>query len=245
MANAEGRRARQCPKGHTMDPNWETCPYCESEQRAQQKTNRPRAVGASSGGETRVGEVPQRPDKRETKMMQPGGAAPGSSGYLGVGETRRIMGVLITYSWRPEGELFPVREGKTFIGSGKVSSDASHRNCDVYVPQDARMSSEHALILCRHGQYELIDQTSSNGTFLGDEMLLSNQSTKLPDYAEIKTGNTLWTFIKIRKPQATEIATPANAGMGRSESKEPKDDTEHRRFEAQHTEKPEDDTIVR
>ena len=78
---------------------------------------------------------------------------------------RRIVGALITYTWLPEGHLFPVREGKTFIGSGDVSSEAIHRSCDVQIPQDRRMSGEHALILCRHGTYEVIDQTSSNGTF--------------------------------------------------------------------------------
>jgi hypothetical protein len=214
MADAESRPARQCPKGHTMDPNWVTCPYCEAEQRASRQTSRPEVAASSGGRETKVGEVLQKAERRETKTM-PQEAVPGSGGPLGAGDTRKIVGVLITYTWRPEGELFPVREGKNFIGSGKVSSDASHRNCEVQIPQDGRMSSEHALILCRHGQYEIIDQASSNGTFLGDEMLMSNQSTKLPDYAEIKTGDTLWTFIKIKAPKtAPGIITPDQTGTG-------------------------------
>ena len=66
------------------------------------------------------------------------------------------------------------------------------------------MSGTHALILCRHGNYEIIDQEASNGTFLNSEMLMANTSTKLTNYAEVKTGNTLWTFIKIEASRTTQ-----------------------------------------
>jgi TIR domain/FHA domain len=110
-------------------------------------------------------------------------------------KTRRIAGVLVTYSWHGEGEIFPIREGKNFIGRGDISSEAEHRPCDVCIPQDNQMSAEHALILIRQGNYEILDQ-SSNGTFLNGQMLKANQGTDLPNYAEIKTGSTLWTFVR-------------------------------------------------
>jgi pSer/pThr/pTyr-binding forkhead associated (FHA) protein len=128
-------------------------------------------------------------------------------GYVGAGETRRITGILVTYTWQGAGEIFPIREGKNFIGSGEISSEAEHRICDVCVPQDNTMSAEHALILCRQGNYEILDQISSNGTFLAGQMLKANQGTDLPNYAEIKTGSTLWTFIKVN-PMPTEITQP-------------------------------------
>lgn len=198
MNNTMRRPARQCPKGHTMDPNWETCPYCEAEQKAQTKSSQPMVVAASDGRRTRVGEAFKDSARRDTKAMPSKSSEYG--GHAGVGETRRIMGILITYTWHPEGELFAIREGKNFIGSGQVSSDPSHPDCHIKIPEDVRMSSEHALILCRHGRYEIIDQISSNGTFLNGEMLTSKSSNDLSDYAEIKTGNTLWTFIKIKAP---------------------------------------------
>ncbi|MCP4117720.1 MAG: FHA domain-containing protein [Desulfobacteraceae bacterium] len=209
MSNKMRSPVRQCPKGHTMDPNWDTCPYCEAEKKGQTKSSRPNAAAASGDRETKVGEVLKEGGSRETKSMpsQPQ-AASGAGGHVGVGETRRIVGVLITYSWLPEGELFPVREGKNFIGSGKVSSDPSHPECHIQISRDVKMSSEHALILCRHGMYEIIDQTSSNGTFFNGEMLMSNKSTELSDYAEIRTGNTLWTFIKIKPPGEGVSAAP-------------------------------------
>ena len=113
---------------------------------------------------------------RETRAMA-GPAQPG--GHVETGDTRRLTGMLVTFTWRPEGEYFPVREGKNFIGSGDVSSEAVHRSCDIQVPQDNTMSSEHALILCRQGDYEILDQNSSNGTFLGGQMLKSNQGADL------------------------------------------------------------------
>jgi hypothetical protein len=190
-----------------MDPNWEKCPRCEAEEKAQTQSVRFRVVGASGDRGTRVGEVFKDSERRDTKVMP--SKSSGLGGHVGAGEMRRIVGVLITYTWHPEGELFPVREGKNFIGSGQVSSDPSHPDCYPKIEQDVRMSSEHALILCRHGKYEIIDQTSSNGTFLNDEMLMSNKATELSDYAEIKTGNTLWTFIKIKPPGTYTSVLPA------------------------------------
>lgn len=211
MNNAMRTPARQCSKGHAMDPNWETCPYCEREQKSQTKSSPQISSDSSSGGKTNVGETYRESGRRETKVMPSGAqSSSGFGGHVGVGETRRIVGVMITYNWHPEGDLFPIREGKNFIGSGEVSSEPSHPKCNIQIPNDARMSSEHALILCRHGMYEIIDQTSSNGTFLNGEMLMSNRSTELPDYAEIQTGNTKWIFIKIKKvPETIEQAPSA------------------------------------
>jgi hypothetical protein len=204
MANAAPRFGRKCPKGHHMDPNWVTCPYCESEQRARERSGAPEGVASSGGRRTAVGEAPQRGDRRETKVMPPAVESQ-ASGYAGAGEARRIMGALVTYTWHPEGQLFPVREGKTFIGSGDISSEAFHRSCDVQIPDDRRMSSEHALILCRHGAYEIIDQASSNGTFLNGKMLKANDSTEIPNYAKIQTGSTVWTFIHIEAPHEITV----------------------------------------
>jgi hypothetical protein len=215
MKNTMQRPLRQCPRGHALDPNWDKgCPYCEAEQKAKTRSNRLKVIAASDGKGTRVGEVLKDSGARRETIAMPS-HSPGSGGHVGVGETRRIVGVLVTYTWRPEGQLFPVREGKNFIGSGQVSSDPSHPDCHVKIDEDVKMSSEHALILCPSGKYFIIDQSSSNGTFLNGEMLLPNSSNELTDYAEIKTGNTIWTFIKIRatgagaSPSATtKIETP-------------------------------------
>lgn len=203
MANADRRDT--CPQGHKMDPNWEKCPYCKAEKKAKQKTSPVQAVAASVRNGTSVGRRNDQHEagKRLTKGM---GQEPhrGPKGHVGKGETRRIVGALTSYTWLPEGELHAIREGRNHIGRGKISADPYHRDCEVMVERDERMSETHALILCRHGMYEIIDQEASNGTFLNGKMLMANQSNKLENYAEIRTGDTLWTFIKIdpsRTPQ--------------------------------------------
>lgn len=203
MANSDHRSGRQCPKGHSMDPNWVNCPYCEAEEKSKQRSFRKETPSSSAGRKTRVGIPPAQGSGRETKVMGPG-VTPAPVGPAGGGDPRRIMGVLISYTWNPSGDLYAVREGKNFIGSEKVSSDASHQECDIQVPFDTKMSSEHALILCRHGRYEIIDQASTNGTFLDETLLPANQSNELSNYAAIKTGDTLWTFVKIEAPAVSK-----------------------------------------
>lgn len=181
MANATPRTGRTCPVGHTLDPNWDHCPYCAGERRPEA----PKGVG-----------------RRITKVFssdQPGGRPP-----TGQPDTRKIVGVLITYTWRPEGHLCPIREGKNYIGRGEETPDADHPEVNVSVPEDNRMSNPvHALILCRHGRYELIDKESSNGTFLNGEILQSNVGVDLPDNAEILTGATVWSFVHVQPPDST------------------------------------------
>lgn len=203
--------SRLCDAGrHTMDPTWETCPYCDAEKRSKEKTQVPQQVPLSAAADdrkTRVGDISSGV-RRETKAMPP--ASPYGSGppHGGEGDTRRIMGVLVTYTWRPEGQLFTIREGKNFIGAENVSSEVSHRPCDIQIRTDPMLSSEHALILCRHGRYDLVDQKSSNGTFLNGELVPIEGIELRDNYAEIKTANTVWTFIKIVAPPIAEAPPP-------------------------------------
>jgi hypothetical protein len=206
MGSSEDRTPRECPKGHNIDPNWVECPYCKAEERARQKSSPPEAGAAPDDRRTRVGEVQEMEDRRQTRTMSVGGERR-AEGHLGVGDTRRIVGFIITYSWKPQGIAFFVREGKNFIGSGKVTSDASHPDCDVIIREDQRMSSEHALILCRRGQFEIMDQASSNGTLLNGKSLLANQSVELSNGALIETGDTLWRFVMVEPPPLTQRAS--------------------------------------
>lgn len=204
MANMAHRTARLCDAGlHPMDPTWEVCPYCDqgSKKELGASTNHSSTRSASGERRTSIGDAPGA-SSRETKTIAVGTS--GSTAGVGdPGDTRKIVGVIITYTWRPEGQLFLIREGKNFIGAGNISSDAGHRACDILVPEDPKLSSEHALILYRHNRYDLVDQASSNGTFLNNE-LVPLQGTELPNYAEIKTGSTVWSFVKM-SPPAEEI----------------------------------------
>jgi pSer/pThr/pTyr-binding forkhead associated (FHA) protein len=228
------KTGRLCDAGlHPMDPNWKTCPYCENERRAKERTqhsviesSRESRTGArktSVGGEGAAGEM------RVTKVL-PTQDSPQPEGGGSEMDRRRIMGILITYSWNPAGQMFPVREGKNFIGAGDVASEAIHRECDIRITEDARMSGEHAVILCRHGRYEIVDRTSANGTFLNGEMV-PIQGAELSNYATIQTGATSWTFILVEVPAAPRTAPPSTE----FESEKPKGETARKRNTAEGT----------
>ena len=208
MASATANTGRMCPSGrHVMDPNWDVCPYCEGEKKSHQQTafREPEIIKSASSRKTSIGGSSPK-SHRETKPISGQTPKPISGGYGGRGDTRRIVGVLITYTWHPQGDLFPVREGKNYIGAGYVSREPGDPLCDIYITEDPKLSSAHALILCRHGVFEIVDQESSNGTFIDDEMI-PIRGESLPDKAIIKTGSTTWVFMKI-DPLKSEIPIP-------------------------------------
>ncbi len=117
-------------------------------------------------------------------------------------EARRIVGVIVTYTWKQAGELFEIRLGKNYIGREKVGRMPGDPYCDIQV-DDPKMSSSHALILCRElsnggeVKFDLIDQESSNGTYLNDTLIDLTGETLTDDCVKIRTGSTVWTFMKI------------------------------------------------
>jgi pSer/pThr/pTyr-binding forkhead associated (FHA) protein len=126
---------------------------------------------------------------------------------------RRITGVLVTFTWERQGDLFVLHEGRNVIGKGTVESEGG-RPCDVLLSVDPTMSNEHAVILCRAGRYELFDNRSTNGTY-ADDAFVESAGVMLKDGAHIKTGDTVWLFRKIESEDA-----PAHSGHARQEQPE-------------------------
>jgi hypothetical protein len=176
-----GAAERRCEAGHWMDPSWSECPYCRADKSARVRT---------TGFRTRVerpAEDPERPD---------GDRAPGE-------RARRITGVLVTFSWRREGQMFPLFEGKNLIGSGR----AGDRRCDVLISTDPTLSREHALIRCLGDGYDIFDQKSENGTYMnGDPVPVHGMP--LENGARIKAGATIFAFQTIRVPDVSDDAEP-------------------------------------
>lgn len=119
---------------------------------------------------------------------------------------RKLTGVLVTFKWRSQGELFPLYEGRNVIGAGD--------SCDVYIATDRMMSKEHAVVLCRAGRDELHDMLSTNGTFL-NEKYVERDGADLVDGALIKTGATVFEF---RKFTSGGERAPEGERTGRYES---------------------------
>ncbi len=204
MSNAAGNK---CPNGHIMDPNWDQCPYCEAQNRSRQIIDpaegrktivlTPTENSPRPERKTIVGDIPSAPRGRETLVLPSDGLDCPVTESQVIADTRKIVGVLVSYSWVPGGQIYPVREGKNYITKGNNETGESGSGYDISVSQDERMSRGHALILCRAGRYEIIDQESSNGTFLNGELLASHLSVELQNNDEIKTGSTLWFFVMI------------------------------------------------
>lgn len=150
--------------------------------------DRETAVAGSSGG-----------SRRETRVA--GGIDHETSNFSSQDDNHKVVGFIITYTWKQAGEYFPIKLGKNYIGSGKVGKLPDDPDCDIKV-NDARMSSSHAVILCRElrkggsVQFDLVDQESSNGTYLKDRLIPLSGETIDDNYVKITTGSTVWTLIK-------------------------------------------------
>ncbi|GJL76414.1 FHA domain-containing protein [Nitrosomonas sp.] len=206
MSSLLSSTGRRCPSGrHVMDPGWSKCPYCDAEKRSNEQTahRKPERIVSSDVRKTTIEDDSAHQSNRETKAMPRQTSSPNVGGYGDRGDKRRIRGILITYTWRPQGDLFPVREGKNYIGAGTVNREPGDPQCDIQITDDQKLSSAHALILCRHGRFEIVDLESTNGTFIDEEMI-PIRGADLPDTANIRTGATSWTFMKVK------VDTPDN-----------------------------------
>ena len=99
---------------------------------------------------------------------------------------------MLTYTWRPEGQIFPVREGRNLIGRNP--------ECDIAIPEDPHLSDTNSHITYRKN-FTLGDMVSMSGTDLNGVPVEDN-FVKLPNYAQIRTGSTHFTFIIAEPPSA-------------------------------------------
>jgi hypothetical protein len=199
-----------------MDPGWETCPYCANEaggQRAapaggsskeppplppppsnqrratmlESSPVRPPTVPEAPSASVRAS-VPQpprpapAPARGKTVFADPSPAAPAAEPGL-----RRIVALLVTYTWRADGEVFPVREGRNYLGSGP--------ECEICLSSDPQLSSRHATIVYRGKDFWIDDEKSMNGTFVNGEVIEERQ--RLANYSTLKTGATVWHFLTV------------------------------------------------
>ncbi|MCC8400483.1 FHA domain-containing protein [Paraburkholderia sp. MMS20-SJTN17] len=222
LSPGSGRSETVCPNGHPMDPSWTRCPRCDAENRANERSSEAsssytfddsdsRGSTMSSHKHTVISGESTSSDAsatREENSYESSMSSPSPSPRRS--SRRKITGVLVTFTWERQGDLFVLYEGRNVIGKGTVESE-NGRPCDVLLPIDATMSNEHALILCRAGRYELFDNRSTNGTY-ADDQFVESAGVMLRDGARIKTGDTVWLFRQIDSGDA-----PAHPGHERGE----------------------------
>lgn len=166
---------------------------------------------------TQVGGDQEPSRERKTQIMYtPTPSAAPSLDSLRLESNRKIVGVMISYSWRPQGQLFAIYEARTHIGSGQLS-DNPNQDCEVCCPQDNQLSADHALILVRKGKAFIEDLASTNGTVVNGKELNPREMVDLPSSAEIKVGQTTLTFLKFDVSAAAEkpnVPVPKKKGSG-------------------------------
>ncbi len=156
---------KKCPNGHQYDSSiyGDNCPFCPESSHTRVNTSdyrggtqSTRATDWNAGGETGAtmsyqddfggGHTVIR-NLNGTGMSNPDGG-------------RKVVGVLVSYSANPAGEVFKIYEGRNIVGRSATA--------DISFSSDDKMSSNHLLILFveAEGIVWAEDQKSSNGTYI-------------------------------------------------------------------------------
>lgn len=195
---------KTCPNGHKYDSSiyGNNCPFCpnsgdETIGNDDFDGGETRATGgydddeptAPTGeydpdggdGEGTIVIDPSDPSFEEPKKKKPSG--------------RRLVGLLVSYSDNPSGEVYKVFEGRTTIGKSRL--------CDIPFPDDKYMSSNHLLIqyVAAKGEFRAqeYDKGSSNGTYVNGEVYVLGDSITLNNGDVIVLGGTKFKFLAIPK----------------------------------------------
>ena len=166
-------KASEPPEPETPQPRWS-----ESKVR-EERAERRRTVFAGTP-------VAQDSPAANSSAYTSGQRRPATAS---VDPARRIVGVLITYSWHEQGQIFPVLEGRNLIGKDPDQ-------CDISIPQDATLSAVNSFITFRRN-FIIGDRVSMSGTDVDGEPI-ETEFVPLHNYAKIRTGSTHWTFVAIQ-----------------------------------------------
>ena len=179
---------RRCPAGHPMALDWTECPYCKAE-----RTSTP-------GGQ--VGQAPAAPATVQATAIAPT-RVHGETKMAG----RPLVGVVFTFSWSRTGQLFPVYAGRNYAGTAPMTREG--QRTEILLTEDPAVSGTQFLILYQHdtGQYRIVDENSTNGTFVNGEPI-DSKGIELLDDAQILAGHTLFIFKKVLPPTAEAELRP-------------------------------------
>jgi hypothetical protein len=200
-----------CSKGHIYDSAiyGDNCPFCPSQGSGTAVNNNNFGGGGTVGNFGGGTEVNQEAGGRtQINGGTVGGGSPTipmgggnygggvsggtvirpAGGSTGTPSGKRIMGMLVTYSTQPTGQVFHIYEGRNYVGR-----DA---NADISIPNDFQVSGKHFSILYRvaDGKFKFRDEQSSNGTFVNEAL---TDEGELNAFDVIRVGSTKLIFIAI------------------------------------------------
>jgi hypothetical protein len=192
---------KQCNRGHIYDSAiyGDNCPFCPSQGGSAGTVIGGGTSGGDFGGKTELnmgetelnagGHTQVGGTAGPTIPMDSGGGRtiirPAQGGIAVSG--KKLVGLLVTYSTNPNGQIFNVFEGKNFIGRDMP--------VDICIP-DNEISGKHFSILYRSadGRFKFKDEQSSNGTYLNE--VLTDEG-ELSPFDIIRIGGTRLIFIAI------------------------------------------------
>jgi pSer/pThr/pTyr-binding forkhead associated (FHA) protein len=129
-------------------------------------------------------------EKKENKAAVGGNIIQGASAEKDTGnrERKRLVGFLVSYSLSPNGDFFPLYEGKNLVGR----DDAAQVN----IQGDSNISERHLSILYRtvDRKFKFKDEQSSNGSFINEELI---DEGELKNFDVIRIGVTRLLFMEI------------------------------------------------
>lgn len=154
-----------CSNGHIYDAKYDICPICPSPELAQK-------IGATIHSNPTVSYSDNSSDSMKNTVIDQSSIPPAASagkktvimgakqeekGKEEIRPSRKIVGWLITFSRRPEGDDYRLFEGRNLITGGGQG--------DIVI-NDPAVSSPHCMILYRSGKLKIKDELSTNGTFV-------------------------------------------------------------------------------
>jgi pSer/pThr/pTyr-binding forkhead associated (FHA) protein len=115
-----------------------------------------------------------------TPSAPPPGAAPAAE----AGGLRVLAGFLVSYEATELGVFWPIYQGQNIVGRKGAAP-----GLDIEIDHPTT-SSRHAVIhaSARPGRLRVEDPGSTNGTFLGDQMIEKNKQHELRDGEAVRFG---------------------------------------------------------
>jgi len=185
-------KQRVCPNGHIMKDGEEICSQCATQRAPKVKTIAPEDKGKTLFEiNTLSGPASQDSPVKEFMVSPPPSSDVRKTRVVGTGSSSTapvLSGWLVSFDRRSDGEDFRILSGENIIGAAPNSS--------VRIDVDT-VSSRHAVISYRDGNFYIKDLGSTNGTFVNGVRI--DREVLLKDGDNITFGTFNTTFVRFKK----------------------------------------------
>jgi len=162
---------------------------------------RPRPISPPPAPQAAPG-APGAPKPRKTEFRPiPTPGATGTTPAPTISKGRKIVAMLISYSWNPDGQVYPIYEGRNLIGRDQ--------DCEVCIPEDTTLSGRNSHITYRQN-FVVGDMVSMAGTDVNN-VPIEEQFHALPNYSTIRAGSTYFTFVSAAPYEGAKVHSQSTA----------------------------------